>query len=354
MTTKDLIQLRLENQRLRKAKFSDPAEVVKWFCAVQAQDYLGALWGVGQRCKKSAEPEVEKAIADRKIVRTWPMRGTLHFVAPEDVRWMLKLLTPRIIAKTKRLYDEQGLDKKLLTRSKKIIERALAKKTQLTRAEIYAALEKEKVAVNEQRGIHIIGYAAQQQLICWGPRIGKQHTFVLLDEWIPESKNLTVDESLAELANRYFESHGPATMQDFAWWSGLTLGEVKRSIGMIQEKLVSIRVDDQAYFMKPASAISKLKAPQVSLLSWFDEYIIGYKDRSAAFDPVTKQFIVKPKNGIYTPLLLIDGKIAGNWKRSFEKQGVKIEIEPFRKFNAQEKETIDLGVKEYQAFLRVS
>jgi hypothetical protein len=351
MKINDLVRLRIENQRLNKTKFGDPGEVVNWFCAMQAQDYLGALWSVGQRLEKSTETEIEKAIADRRIVRTWPMRGTLHFVSPVDVRWMLRLLTPRIIVKTKSLYQQQGLDSKIFTKSKKIIERTLAKHGQLTRAELYKALMKEKIAVNEQRGIHIIGHAAQEGLICLGPRSGKQHTFVLLDEWIPKSRNITTDESLAELGSRYLDSHGPATIQDFSWWSGLTLAEVKRSLDMIQEKWVSFRIDDQDYFMKPPNAVSKRRGPQVSLLSWFDEYIIGYKDRSAAFDPETEKFIEKPKNGIYTPVILIDGKIAGNWKRSFEKQHVKIEVEPFRKFNEQEKKAIDQALQEYRSFL---
>jgi hypothetical protein len=351
MKTKDLIQLRLANQYLLKTKFSDPADVVKWFCAIQAQDYLGALWSVGLRCsKKINESTIEKAIADRKIVRTWPMRGTLHFISPDDIRWMLKLLTPRIIAKAKGLYKEQGLDVKTLDKSKKVIERALSKNQVLTRTELYAALNREKIVVNEQRGIHIIGYAAQQQLICFGPRSGKQHTFVLLDEWVPKSRNLGADEALAELASRYLDSHGPATVQDFAWWSGLTLSEVKRSFEMIQKNLQSVIIEGQNYFMK-SEAPTATKSQDVSLLSWFDEYIIGYKDRSAAFDPSTEAFIVKPKNGIYTPVILINGKIAGNWKRSIEKDDVTIDISPFRKFNDKEKKAIDRAIKDYRSFI---
>jgi hypothetical protein len=351
MKMNDLVQLRLENQGLRKATFKSGADVVKWFCAIQAQDYLGSLWTIGQRLPKALESEIEKEIADRKIVRTWPMRGTLHFVSPDDIRWMVKLLAPRIINKSKSLYKEQGLDAKTLDRGKKIIEDALQKKSQLTRPEIYEALGKRKIQVTEQRGIHLIGFAAQEGLICFGPRDGKQHTFVLLDEWIPKSKLLTVDESLAELASRYFESHGPATAQDFSWWSGLTLTEVKRSIEMIEKELVKITVDDQQYWMKPVSSIPKSKALQLSLLSWFDEYIIGYKDRTAAFDPATQKFIEKPKNGLYTPMILINGKIAGSWKRSFVKKDIKIETTSFRNFDAKESNALNAVVKKYKSFL---
>lgn len=347
----DLVQLRLENQRLRKTAFKNAADVVNWFCAIQAQDYLGSLWTIGQRLPKTSEGNIEKEIENRKIVRTWPMRGTLHFVSPDDIRWMVKLLAPRVVARAKSLYREQGLDAKMLTKGTKIIEEALTKKSRLTRAEIYEAFERKKIQITEQRGIHLIGYAAHQGLICFGPREGKQHTFVLLDEWIPKSKSLTEDESLAELASRYFDSHGPATMQDFSWWSGLTLSEVKRSIEMIEKEMVSFTIDDQKYWMKPMDSVPKSKAIQVSLLSWFDEYIIGYKDRTAAFDPSTQKFIEKPKNGLYTAVILINGKIAGNWKRTFVKNDVKIDIAPFRKFSDIENRELDKVIKKYRLFL---
>jgi hypothetical protein len=351
MKINDLVQLRLENQRLRKTTFNDGAEVVKWFCAIQAQDYLGSLWTIGQRLSKTSESEIEREIENRKIVRTWPMRGTLHFVSTDDIRWMLRLLAPRVIARAKSLYREQGLDAKMLNKGKKIIEEALQKKSQLTRVELYEAIEKKKIKLTEQRGIHIIGYAAQEGLICFGPRDGKQQTFVLLDEWIPKSKILTVDESLAELASRYFDSHGPATAQDFSWWSGLTLTEVKRSIEMIEKELVKVTISDQHYWMKPMGSIPKSKALQLSLLSWFDEYIIGYKDRSAAFDPSTEKFVEKPKNGLYTPIILVNGKIAGNWKRSFVKNEIHVDTKPFREFSDKENNELDKALKKYKAFL---
>jgi hypothetical protein len=279
------------------------------------------------------------------------MRGTLHFVSPDDVRWMLRLLAPRIITKSKSLYREQGLDAKTLLKGKRIIEKVLEGNGKLTRPELYEALESKKVSVAGQRGIHIIGHAAQEGLICIGPREGKQHTFVLLDEWVPKSKSLTVDESLGVLANRYFESHGPATVHDFSWWSGLTLTEVKKSIGMIEKELTKVVVNDQTYWMKPVNATPRSKSLQLSLLSWFDEFIIGYKDRSAAFDPATQKFIENPKNGIYTPVILINGKIAGNWKRTFIKNEVHVDVKQFRTFDQKETKALNAMIKKYKDFL---
>jgi hypothetical protein len=346
-----LAPLRLHNQGLSAIRFSTPEQVVGWLCAVQAQDYLGALWTVGQRLKQSSETLIEDAIANKKIVRTWPMRGTLHFILADDVRWMLRLLTPRVVKRAESLYKGQGLDSKIFSKSRKLIEKALASGGQLTRAEIYEVLERGKISVHEQRGIHIINHAAQEGLICLGPRSGKQHTFVLLDDWIPKSKHLTEEEALAELAERYFESHGPATFQDFVWWSGLTLSEVKRAVQIVGDKLTSFTIDDTTYWTKGDKLDEKIKPPKVSLLSWFDEYIIGYTDRSAAFDPATAKYIVKPKNGLYSAVILINGKIAGNWKRIISKNDVQIDLTPFRKFTAAEQKALDKEIKRYKAFL---
>jgi hypothetical protein len=344
-----MLQRRLRNQSLNKPEFTSPPEVVKWFCAMQAQDYLGALWSVGQRMKKCVENDIEISIAKREIVRTWPMRGTLHFLAADDVRWVVSLLAPRVVTRAKSIYQQQGLDKKILDKGRKVIEKALEKSPRLTRPELYAALEKNKIPVTDQRGLHIIGYAAQQLSICFGPREGKQHTFVLLDEWIPKSKILSQDESLAEITRRYFDARGPATINDLCWWTGLTLKEAKRGIDMIGTELTAVKVDDEEYWFKP-STLKRSSQVTVLLLSWFDEFIIGYRDRSAAFDPATEKFIAKPKNGLYTPVILVNGKIAGNWKRSFVKDELKFETRLFRKFSSEEETRLEAAIERYRQF----
>jgi hypothetical protein len=349
MTSNELLRRRMQNQRLGKPDFTGPAEVVQWFCAMQAQDFLGALWSVGQRVVKSTEQDIEAAIARRDIVRTWPMRGTLHFVAADDVRWLTSFLAPRVITRAKSIYREQGLDTPVLEQGRKIIERFLEKNGAMTRQQIYDELERNKLAVTGQRGLHFIGYAAQSLSICVGPREGKQHTFVLLDEWIPKSRLLSHDESLLEVTRRYFDARGPATVNDLCWWTGLTQKEALRGIDMAKDQLVNVRIGEQDYFMKDEQA-KRSSAASVSLLSWFDEFIIGYKDRSATFDPTAAKFIKVPKNGLYTPVILINGKIAGNWKRSFVKGEVKVEVNLFRKFTPPEKTKLDAEVKKFIRF----
>jgi hypothetical protein len=315
------------------------AQVVQWFGAVQAQDFYGSLWNVGQRVKSATEKDIEQAIKEKSIIRTWPMRGTLHFVSPNDVYWMLPLLTPRIVQKAQTNYKKCGLDAKTFLGNQ-----------MLTRNEAYEVLAEGKVDTSGERGIHIINNAAMAGLLCFGPRAGKQHTFVLLEEWIPDKKTLSHEESLAELAKRYFISHGPATIHDFSWWSGLTIAEVKLSIDLAGKYLKKEKAGDNEFYSSPENDTTRFTQPVVNLLSWYDEYIIGYKDRSAAFDPATAKFIPAPKNGVYSPLILINGKISGTW-RPTGKNNV-VDVQPFRKFTTTETASLNKEIKRYNRFVK--
>lgn len=188
MTTKDINRLRLVNQKISGGKFKSPAEVVRWMGAMQAQDYPGALWGVGLRTEESTLAAVEQAIVDREIVRTWPMRGTLHFVPAENVRWMLSLLTPRIVRSAASRHRNLGLDEDIFAKSRTLFEKELQGGKILTRSEMYEMLEQAGISAVGQRGIHILWKLSQEGLLCFGPYKGKQPTFVLLDEWIPGSR----------------------------------------------------------------------------------------------------------------------------------------------------------------------
>src|SRR5262245_10756332 len=201
MTRSDIARLRLHNQRIAYATLEKPVDVVVWLAAVQAQDYLGAMWAVGLRMRNAVEADIERALADRTIIRTWPMRGTLHFVAAADARWMLELLTPRIVANSaQRLLRDFDLDESAFARTKDLVARALQGGGQLTRNAMYKMWEAGGVSAAGQCGRHILWCLAQDGLICFGPREGKQQTFVLLDEWAPKTKRMSRDESLAELA----------------------------------------------------------------------------------------------------------------------------------------------------------
>jgi hypothetical protein len=350
MTEKEIIQQRLSVQQLLSPKFEKAEDVVRWFGAVQAQDYLGSLWAVGQRTKAANEAAIEKAISDRKIVRTWPMRGTLHFTVPENVRWMLKLLTPRIVKRAASVYRQAELDKKIFMKSAKVVEKALQGKEPVTRDELYVVLEQSKIKTSNTRGLHISGYLAMQGLICGGPRKGKQPTFTLLEEWVPMTKQPDPEEAMANLAMIYFRSHGPATLEDFSWWSGLSKSEAHASLSMVKDQLVQETFKDQQFWRSLFTAVSKTKVPSTYLLPAYDEYSVAYKDRCTILDPA---HAAKAGNGIFAPCVVINGKIAGTWKRSFEKNKVSVTVNPLRPFNRSESSAVKTVTRQYSKFVGV-
>jgi hypothetical protein len=352
MTPRDLLRLRLINQQIAPAILRSPAEVVARLGAMQAQDYSGALWAIGLRSENAIEADVERAIAERTIVRTWPMRGTLHFVATADVRWMLRLLTPRTIAASATRNRQLELDDAIFTRSRKLFVRALQGGRALTRDAMTALLEDAKISTAGQRGYHILWRLAQEGVLCFGSREGRQHTFALLDEWAPRAKSMDRKEALAELARRYFTSHGPATLQDFVWWSGLKVSDGKAGIAMAASLLARETIDGVEYWLSSSTFIPHPSTfPPVHLLPGFDQYLLGYTDRSAALDPLHSQKIVPGNNGMFMPTIVIRGRVAGTWKRTRKRQEITIEASPFTPLNKSETRAFSAAAKRYGDFI---
>jgi hypothetical protein len=339
----DIADLRLRNQRIAGAGFKRPGEVVAWMGAVQAQDYLGARWALGLRMKTATEETIEKAIAERQVVRTWPMRGTLHFVAPADIRWMLALLARRVLSGRPARYRQLELDQAIFDKSRDVIVRALEGDRQLTREALYEILESAGISTAGQRGIHILGRLALDGLLCFGPRQGKQQTFVLLEEWVPPARMLERDEALAELAERYFTSRGPATLKDLVWWSGLTVTDAKAAIELAGSRL---QKEDAYWFGLKTPAATPAPA---YLLPPYDEYTIAYKDRSAVLDPAHGGVV--SGNGIFYPIIVLGGRVAGTWKRELKKDSVVITLSPFVPLKKKEREAVALAAEQYGKFL---
>lgn len=253
MTISQLLQLRLQNQQLSDPQFSTAGEVVEWMGAVQAQEYRNALWSIGMRLPTSVESDIEKAVADKTIIRTWPMRGTLHFVSPKDVRWMLKYLATRAQSKVASVFRREGIARNDFTKAMKLWEKALIGGKSLMRDEMYHVLEKGKLSSKGLRGLLMLGVAAQEGLICFGERKGKQQTFVLLDEWLPKNeRDLSQEEAMARLAEIYIRSHGPVLVEDLAWWSGLNKTEALAAIHSIEYKLLSENSNGKTYWFFPS------------------------------------------------------------------------------------------------------
>lgn len=349
MTEAELLRCRLRNQALVKSQFTSTEELVKHFGAVQAQDFFGALWSIGFRLKTpTQEPEVEKAITDKSIVRTWPMRGTLHFAPAADVRWMLHYLTPRVIARSQSLFKKDELDTKVFTKAKKVLEKRLSGNKQFTRDEMYETLESNKISTMGTRGLHILGVAAQDGLICFGPRKGKQHTFTLLDEWIPLTPMPSREEAMAILASRFLKSHGPVQAQDFAWWTGLAKGEAQKIFQSLGKDAETVSVNGKEFWMHgSASDTTPIKAQRLYMLSTYDEYGVALQDRSEIIIP--DKF--KMNDGRFTSTLMRNGKLIGAWRRTLTKQEVHLEIKPFSKLSSSDTALLQKEIAAYGKFL---
>jgi hypothetical protein len=348
----DLSQRRLRNQYINGSRLEEPAEVVRALCAVQAQDYYSALWAIGLRLRRVREATIEEAIIERRIVRTWPMRGTLHFVAAEDVRWLIGLLAPRTLRRNAaRLRRDFGIDHPLISRASKVVKVALSGGCALTRAALYEQLEAQGIETGQQRGMHILWWLAHEALICCGPRAGKQHTFVLLDEWIPPGRSsVTREEALALLARRYFAHHGPATRADFVWWSGLAVADANAAIEGARSQL-SAEEDGKTIWWSGAGAPGRAtRGASCHLLPVYDEYTVGYADRSAALGAVHSKRVAAG-HGIFRAPIVIDGSIVGSWTREIDKSRVDIRVVPLSRFDREQLRSIDEAAERYGSFL---
>jgi hypothetical protein len=351
MTARDIAHCRLTNQQIVGAKCGRPSEIVSLLGAVQAQDYLGALWAIGLRSASSTEADIEKAIEARTIVRTWPMRGTLHFVAPADVGWMLELLTPPVIAASRRRQQQLELDHKTLARCRALVVKALQGGRQLTRDTIYSLLEDARISTGSQRGYHILWRLAQEGIICFAAREGKQPTFALLDEWVKPAKKLKREEALAELTKRYFIGHGPATLQDFAWWSGLKVSEAKAGLEMVASSLRKETSGAAIYWTSPESTALPANILIACLLPGFDEYLLGYTDRSAILDPQHAQKLIPDNNGRFLSTMTMNGRVVGTWRRVLSKKTVVLTMEPFVSLKKLAKQAFAAAAERYGEFI---
>lgn len=337
---------RLYNLGISGARATCPEQVVKHLGALQAQDYHQALWAIGLRMKAPTAQLIEQSIADRKLVLTWPMRGTIHFVPPENVRWMLQLSASRILAQDGRRLMQLELTLDIIEQCKRMICGALEERKRMTRPELMLLLEEAGIRTDNQRGYHLLWYLAQSGILCMGPREGKQQTFVLLDEWVPKTREVHKDEALAMLATTYFTSHGPATVHDFAWWAGITLSDARKGADAVQSQLASFKVNDQI-FWQGASDVPEAShaASSVYLLPGFDEHLLGYKDRTAVLKAEYAPHIIPGNNGVFMPTIVIDGQVAGIWKRTVKKKGLEMEFHLFAPHQGREDEIVECGRK---------
>ncbi len=339
---------RIVNQQLAGTKFKSPGEVVSWMGAMQAQDYAMAKWAVGVRLLDSTEQSVEQAINSGEIIRTHVMRPTWHFVSSQDVNWMLKLTAPHLRKSMIGRHKAMGLTDQLFKKTNSIIEKSLAGKKFLTRPELVSELSKNKIKPDSLQMIHIMFNAEVNGTVCNGPMRGKQFTYALLEERVPKAKSLTKNEALEELSKRYFTSHGPATAQDFKWWSGLPSAEVKTAMEMVKLNFTNEKVGGQVYWFDN-SCISNPDVKPIYFLPAYDEFMISYKDRSVSLE--TKFFSSAiTSNGIFKPMIVVDGKVVGTWSRGIKKDQLIFEPAFFRSTNKLKKKEMMAAFASYKKF----
>ena len=345
-----MVLQRLLNQHLLRPRFRTPHDEVRWLVAVQAQDYPAARWAVGLRLKDAVDPDIERAYDEGTILRTHVLRPTLHFVAPGDIRWLLQLTGPRVTATNASICRALGLDERTFKRSQRLFEKALGGRRALTRLELQSALVGAGIDASDTRRLaYLVMRAEVDGLICSGPRRGRQFTYMLLEERVPPAEPRTRNEALGELATRYFTSHGPATVRDFAKWSGQTLSDARRGVEVMGRTVPHESRDGDTYWGTVSTRGTRLPSPIVHLLSIYDEYLIGYKDYSPMCDRAYGARLVGLGNALQFTVL-IDGRIAGTWRRTLGRHDVEIETTMFRRLTPAERRALTAAAEKYGRF----
>jgi hypothetical protein len=344
----EIANARLISQHIAQPHSNSTADIVAYMGAMQAQDYAGALWSIGLRSVSLTRQAIEKAIENRTVIRTWPMRGTIHFLAADDARWITQLTAPRTLRNAASRERALNLDTASMKIARATIEKSLRDGPR-TRGDIMQQLDAAGESTAQQRGYHILWRLAHEGVICFGPRQGKQPTFALLDQWLPKTRDLSGDNALGEIAARYFVSHGPATLKDFAGWSSLPITAARRGIDIASDRIAKTTISSTDYWHAPNQTIQS--GPSAFLLPGFDEFMLGYKDRTPALILEQTHKIIPGGNGMFKPTVVIDGQVVGTWKKIERKNTAQIELDAFESFDSTHHARLERAIRRYGEFL---
>jgi hypothetical protein len=349
MTSRQIAQYRLANQLISKEGTTRPEDQVRRMGCVQAQDFAGAKWAIGERSARANEADIDRCFNLGSILRTHVLRPTWHFVCPEDIGWMLKLSAPKIKALSRGLHKKLGIDQPTLKRSKQVIARVLTDAKQLTRAQIGLHLKKARLNTDDIRISFLLMDAELDGIICSGGREGKQFTYALLEERAPHPVHFDQDAAIAELGRRYFLSRGPATVYDFAWWGGLSISQAQRGLEMNRAKLTHTVLRGQAYWYGKDRASPAPARPSVYLLPAYDEYTVAYRDRADILSPEASE---ATGHGIFRPILVVNGQVAGTWKGSGTKDKIGLEVRPLAPLGKTALRLLETAAVTYARFVQ--
>ncbi|MEO3887305.1 winged helix DNA-binding domain-containing protein [Nonomuraea sp. B5E05] len=359
LSPQQVLGLRMSSLLLRASpggagRATGVAEVVSWLGAMQAQDLASGLWSFGVRLPGCTAADVTAALERREALRTWPMRGTIHFVPSRDARWMVELMGVRVLSGAARRREYLGLSEETAVQAMEVLGAALTGGGRLSRSECLAVLAGKGIDTSGQRGYHLLWYASQRGLLCIAPNIGNEQSFVLLDEWVPDPHRPERDEALGTIALRYFRGRGPTTRQDFAGWAGLTAADAKRGIAVAGDALARVTVDGVETYVDAAlldTAPSPAGDDEVLVLPGFDEYLLGYKDRSLMVADEHKAAIIPGNNGIFQSTVVRAGRVVAIWKRTLTKSRVRIAVQPLSPLRGSDRAEVERAFERYAQFV---
>lgn len=324
------------------------ASVTRSLGALQAQDYASGVWSLGVRSGLTLA-DIEQAVVDRQIVRTWPMRGTIHWVPAEDARWMCELLARRVLDSVGPRYAQLAITADEIERAGRIFEEHLTEPT--SRPDVMALLAEHGIDPSGQRTYHLLGHHCMTGLLCQGPRAGRQPTFVLIDSWVPLSHQLTRQHAMATLVERYVRSHGPVTEKDIAGWVAGTLGWAREALDLLDDQLRREQVDGQVWLTHPAAPEPEPASRGVHLLPQWDEFLLGYRSRDISLPDEHLHRVVPGRNMVFQPTLVIDGEVAGTWKRREQRGRIRLEVSPFTRLTTTARRGLEASSAAYGRFV---
>jgi hypothetical protein len=354
MDGQQIARRRIRNSRLTGERFTAPDEAVRWHLAMQAQEYGPAMWSIGQRSKGLREADVDRALTEGTIVRTHVLRPTWHFVAADDIRWLLALSGPRVHQANTGPLRRLGLDARTLARSEKVVASALDGGNRLTRDELAAVFERRKLDPGGQRMPYLLMHNELEGVIGSGGRKGKRQTYALLDERIPPGgRQFDRDEAVIELVRRYLASHGPATVKDLSWWSGLTMTDLRAALGSLEDEVVSDEVDGLTFWSSTSERGRRPSAARgVHLLQTYDELVVGYSESRFHGDTSVDLALQAWRDRTFpTGVFLLHGRVGGHWRRTIEPKRVRASFHTYGAVSGDDARTLESAAARLGRFL---